>query len=38
MVKQNKQNKKFQNNERNFYQRVGGECTKTNQQQEAKEI
>ena len=37
-VKLYKQNKTFQNNERNFYQQVGGSSAKTNQQPEIKEL
>ena len=36
-VKQYRQNRKFQNNERTFYQQLGGDDTKTYQQQDAKE-
>ena len=36
--KQCKQNRTFQNNERKFYQHVGGECTRTYQQLDAKEV
>ena len=35
--KQYKQNRTFQYNEWKFYQQVGGECIKTNQQPNAKE-
>ena len=36
-VKQYRQNRTFQNNERKFYQQLGGSDTKTYQQQDAKE-
>ena len=37
-IKQYRQNRIFQNNERKFYQQVRGECTKTYQQPDDKEI
>ena len=36
-IKQYNQNRIFQNKERKFYQQVGGECARTNQQSDAKE-
>ena len=36
-VMKRKPNRIFQNNERKFYHQVGGECTGTNQQANAKE-
>ena len=36
-VKQYRQNRSFQNNERKFYQKLGGDDTKTYQQPDAKE-
>ena len=36
-VKQYRQNKTFENNERKYYQRLGGSYTKTYQQPDAKE-
>ena len=36
-VKQYKQNRIFQNNVRKFYQQVDRECTRTNEQADAKE-
>ena len=36
-VKQYRQHRTFQNNERKFYQQLGGEDTKTYQQPDAKE-
>ena len=36
-VKQYKQNRSFQNYGRKFYQQAGRECTRTNQQSDAKE-
>ena len=36
-IKLYKQNKTFPNSKRKFYERVGAECIKTNQQPEAKE-
>ena len=37
MIKQNRQSKTFQNNERKFYQQVLEECRKTYQKLDAKE-
>ena len=36
-VKQYRQNRTFQNNERKFYQQLGGDDTKTYKQPDAKE-
>ena len=36
-VKQYRQNRRFQNNERKFYQQMGGDDTKTYQQSDARE-